>query len=431
MRAIVALVGKDLRLLTRDKGGLFFTFALPLIYAVFFGLIFSSMAGDYRSRPLPILLADEDKSEESARFTQQLIDSGEMNVERIDRKTGLERVRMGVRPVCIVIPKGFGEARRSLFSGKPTTIQLGTDPSRAAEAGMVSGLLNKHLFMGFKDAFTDPAQIQSQIEQARESLRSASDVDPASAAALEVLFAGLERFAARMPTATMPGNAGKSGIGWEPVRLEKIEIAVQRERPRNLFAVSFPQGMIWGILGCTASFGVSLVMERTRGTLRRIRTAPVGAVEILAGKSIACILTLLLICTFMLILARMAFDVVPYSLPLLAVAVVCVGLAFVGLMMLLSGFGANENSAAGISWGILTLLAMLGGGMVPLNVMPEWMRALGSVSPVKWAITAIEGALWREFSVAELAMPCAILLAFGLGSFAAGVMLLNRRSAAR
>jgi len=63
---------------------------------------------------------------------------------------------------------------------------------------------------------------------------------------------------------------------------------------------------------------------------------------------------------------------------------------------------------------------MLGGGMVPLAVMPGWMQSLSVISPVRWMILAYEGAIWRNFSAVEMATPCAILVAIGLVFFALG-----------
>jgi ABC-2 type transport system permease protein len=69
--------------------------------------------------------------------------------------------------------------------------------------------------------------------------------------------------------------------------------------------------------------------------------------------------------------------------------------------------------------------AMLGGGMVPLFFMPSWMQSVGSVSPVKWGILALEGAIWRGFGLAELALPCGVLLAVGAAGLAAGALLFD------
>ncbi len=52
--------------------------------------------------------------------------------------------------------------------------------------------------------------------------------------------------------------------------------------------------------------------------------------------------------------------------------------------------------------------------------MPPFMRTVSHVSPVKWAILAMEGAIWRGFSLAEMLLPCGILLAIGVVSFIVG-----------
>jgi ABC-2 type transport system permease protein len=44
---------------------------------------------------------------------------------------------------------------------------------------------------------------------------------------------------------------------------------------------------------------------------------------------------------------------------------------------------------------------------------------------VKWAIVALEGATWREFGWSEMLMPCGILLAVGLVSFAIGTRIVK------
>ena len=44
-------------------------------------------------------------------------------------------------------------------------------------------------------------------------------------------------------------------------------------------------------------------------------------------------------------------------------------------------------------------MTMLGGGMIPQFVMPPWMLTVGNISPVKWAILGLEGAMWRNFTL--------------------------------
>ena len=69
---------------------------------------------------------------------------------------------------------------------------------------------------------------------------------------------------------------------------------------------------------------------------------------------------------------------------------------------------------------MLMPMAMFGGAMIPQFLMPPWMQAIGNLSPVKWAILGIEGAVWRNFSLGEMVLPCAILIGFGAVCFAIG-----------
>ena len=98
-------------------------------------------------------------------------------------------------------------------------------------------------------------------------------------------------------------------------------------------------------------------------------------------------------------------------------------------MMLVSTLGKTEQAASGAAWAIMMPLSMLGGGMVPQIAMPAWMSTAGNISPVKWAIRAIEGALWRDFTLTEMLLPCGILLVFGYICFAIGTRRLDMTTA--
>ena len=58
--------------------------------------------------------------------------------------------------------------------------------------------------------------------------------------------------------------------------------------PRSAFDFTFPQGILWGVIGSALGFALSLVTERTRGTLLRLETAPLSRLDVLLGKALAC-----------------------------------------------------------------------------------------------------------------------------------------------
>lgn len=363
MREVLALALKDVRLLLRDRAAFVFTFFWPLLMAVFFGMMFSGGAGD---RPgLPIALFDEDGSEGSKALVSRLEAGDEVEVMGVSsRDEATAAVRRGKRAASVVLPKGFGEATRGVLS-KPARLEVGFDPSRKAEAGLLQGLL-----------------VRAVMDQRVKALPSA----------------------ARSPVEFVP-----------------MEISAVRQGPRNSFSYTFAQGIVWGILGAAAAFGTSIVAERTHGTLVRLAMSPFSRSRILTGKAVACFATTTCVSTLLVAIAAAAFGVRPTSVPILALAIVCASIGFVGLMMLLAVVAKTEASASGMGWAVFLVMALFGGGMVPLFFMPAWMGTVSNASPVKWSILALEGGLWRGFSLAEVAPACAILLAIGAVGFTVGV----------
>ena len=77
---------------------------------------------------------------------------------------------------------------------------------------------------------------------------------------------------------------------------------------------------------------------------------------------------------------------------------------------------------------LLIVMAMIGGGMIPLMFIQKigFLAALSNLSPVKWSILAIEGAVWRGFSPQQMMFPCVVLLGIGVTSFLIGALLFKR-----
>ncbi len=377
MNAVLALASKDVLLLLRDPTGFVVTFVSPLIYAVFFGLVFGGRLGSLDSSRVTITAVDEDGTKSSRTVIEALKGCPGFDVELAERTPALEAFRRGEVPVCVIIPTGFERRAR---------LKDGAEPSMIEVAIRSDQLHLRHLFR--RDT---PDFLFVGADCPTADLASAAQDDPT---------------ASRLPANT-EGHVSASAA---------------RTAPDNVYAVAFPQGMTWGVLGCTAAFGLSLVVERNRGTLLRLRLAPITRTQILAGKAGACFSTSLLLGIALFALSRIVFGVRPGSLGLLMLALLSVSIAFVGIMMFLSVWGKTEQAASSIIWTVLLGMSMLGGGMVPRFFMPSSLQRLGDLSPIRWAIFAMEGAIWRGFTLGEMVQPCGILIAVGLSCFALGVI---------
>lgn len=416
MHAILALAAKDLRLLLRVKSGLFFTFIWPVIVAILFGAVFSGQ-GSNQPRAVRVVVVDDDQTDGSKAFTAALEGSGDFAIDRATRTDAEALVRRGQRAAYVVIKPGFGAASQRMFYGAPRQLEIGSDPARGAEAAMVEGLLTKHAMADFQKLFNDPSSSRKMVENALGGLGAAGNQGPT---------VPLRRFLGELDTflATPMASAGGSG-GWQPLEITKAAVARERVGPSNGFDITFPQGVMWGIIGCIMSFAISLVSERVHGTFVRLQMAPLTRGQILAGKALACFASITVLQIALFSLGVLGFGIRIASIPILVLACATASAAFVGFMMMIAGMGRTEQAAAGAGWAMLMPMTMFGGGMMPQFVMPSWMQTIGNLSPVKWAILGLEGAVWRGFTFSEMLLPSAILLTFGAVCFAVGVRSLK------
>ncbi len=372
MRAMWFIAMKDLALLRRDWAGLFFAFGFPLLIAVFFGVIFSSPGESRRGVELAVI--DLDGSPASVSLVETLGAAAELRVRTANDGQGAELVRTSKVAAALVIEAGFGASHARAGVGSPMRLRLMVDPSHEAEGGIVRGAVSRAVFADVGARFGESA-------------------------------------------------GGASGAGL-PLVIEQERVVAEGRSP---FLITFPQGLVWGTLACASAFGISLVTERRQGTLVRLRVGPVRLWQVLAGKGLACFLSILAMSGTVVLVGAIGFGVMEGASRLGVLAVmVSVAAGFVGIMMLLAVLGKTEASAGGIGWAVLLVLAMVGGAMVPASLMPEWLGPIAEMSPVRWAIVAYEGAMWRGWSFGALAVPCVKLIAVGSACFAVGAWVFAR-----
>ena len=409
MKKVIALALKDLRLMPRNKGGMFFTFVWPILVTVLFGIMFGGN-DDGTQGKVKVAIVDDDNTDGSRAFAKGLGESFELTA--MNRADAENAVRLGRQTGYIVLTPGFGAASDRMFYGESRQVEVGVDPARKAEAGMIEGLLMKQAAAGMQQVFTDPSASARMVDKALGDMKGAP---PDQVAPAQRFLGELKAFTSTPLAQGPPGQQGQ----WQPLKVIAKDVRRERTGPTNAFDITFPQGVIWGLIGCAMSFGISLVTERTHGTLVRLRMAPLTNVQILGGKALSCFTSILFVEVLLLAVAY-GFGVRPTSYPILALAGVSAAIMFVGFMMLVASLGKTEQTASGAAWAMLMPLSMIGGAMVPTFVMPAWIQSISFISPIRWTMLAIEGGVWRNFSLGEMVTPCAILIGVGIACFAIG-----------
>ena len=420
MKAILSIAKKDLRLMFRDKGDVFFTFVFPMLMAVLFGFVFGGQGGGSK---ITLALVNESSSKIATSLADDLSNDASFEVTRHDtREDAMNAVRSGKAAAAVVLPASIEEGADAMFGGGGMQIDCVIDPTRRAEAGLIQGKLNELAFRQFPRMMADPAQSKRMFDQMRSSIESSKDLSPGQKLAGAALAAAGESFS-RSFGSDAGADTSAAGGGFSPVQVKVEELPRRKGGPRSSFDVSTPVGIVWGIAGCIGAFAASLVVERARGTLSRLRLAPISRMHLLAGKGLACFITTMLVQALLIVLAVLAFRCSVAQPAMLAIGCTMAAFGFTGLAMLIAGLCKTEAEANGAGRGALLVLALIGGGTIPLFFMPPVLQTLSYASPFRWAVLAIEGPFWRDLAVSEQVVPLAILFAIGAGGFFAGARL--------
>ena len=430
MHAIWTLAIKDLRLLIRDRFSLFWVLAFPLLLALFFGSMYSTGSGDRAAMKIVVV---DDSGGKASGFVQRLSDNAAMEVDTVESLDDARNlVRRGSRVAFVHIRPGFSDGGFAMFAGGSSDgalVGLGVDPARSAERGMLQGLVTQALFSGTMEQLTNPDQMREQTDLIRTQLKTELPADSQQRQSLSALMDALDQVSEiSRPEGSSDGATASAPAALGEGMVESVDIDRDRSgRPRSGYEITFPSSMVWGLMGCATAFATTLVREKRAGTLLRLHVSPLSRAHVLAGKGLACMLAGLGASTLLLIIGMLFLGVRVGNPPLLVVALLGAALCFTGLMLVMSVIGRTEAAVAGGSWVIMMPLAMIGGGMIPLVAMPPWLLAASDFSPFKWAIYAIEGAVWRDFSLAELLPSVGILAGIAALLFGVGVVVLRRR----
>jgi ABC-2 type transport system permease protein len=169
--------------------------------------------------------------------------------------------------------------------------------------------------------------------------------------------------------------------------------------------------------------GWVFVAERRQGTLKRLRAAPVTPGHILLGKMLPCYVLSVIQGLFLLVMGRLLFGMRwgPEDWPLwqqgafLLPVVMTTSLAVVGLAMLVAVVARSEMQVALLGAVTVLVLALIGGCVLPRDMMPEQTREISLLTPHGQALDA-----YRELLISEhpnldiVGHSCRVLIEFGL-----------------
>ncbi len=419
MRALFAIIAKDLKLFFANPRAVVITLAVPIAIASFFGMITAPKKKNPLGSGVPVWVVNHDPGEITTAILGAMTNDVSLKISLHEEDEARRGVAEGKVPVVVVIPPDFGErAAQSFFApqGKPELTIL-SDPSRSIEAAMVKGLLMQHIMQTVSQRIFSPTQGRKWVAQGLSALSNASaqGLPEVPSTVLRDLLKSVDRWMEESAKDTNGGLLGGTQGFSMPFTTRSEEVTNKKGSEYNGYAHSFGGMGVQFILMHSVEAGVAMLYERRFGRWRRLRAAPVSRATLLAGRALSCTLISLLTLGACWLFAVLVFNVtISGSLVGFLACNVAIALFSSTVALLLAAIGGTPEATRGISIFAVLMLVMLGGAWVPAFVFPEWLQTITLVIPTRWAVDSLDAMTWRGLGLGSAMAPIAVLLGYSV-----------------
>jgi ABC-2 type transport system permease protein len=174
---------------------------------------------------------------------------------------------------------------------------------------------------------------------------------------------------------------------------------------------------------------ISMLRERTTGTLERLMTMPLAKLDLLGGYGIAFALlaTVQALVTSAVAFLLLGLDAAGSTWLIIALAVLNAVLGS-ALGLLASAFASSEFQAVQFMPAFVLPQILLCGLLVPLDQMAGWLEAIASVLPLTFAFEALDAVAVDGDSLADVGGDVTVLLGMTAVAIGLAALTLRRRT---
>ena len=372
MSFLIASLKKDLSRWWQDRMAILLWLGIPFLIG---GLITSMIDSDDGGKPSgTLLIADLDNGLLSGlvagAFGQDEL--GELiTVETVTVEEGTERIEAGEASGFLIIPEGFTEA---FIDDTPVTLTLKTNPAQTILPGIIQDVTEVLLDVGF---YAEQL-LGDEIDQIM-----GSDLEGAPA----------DLFVADISVQIQDKIETIEPKVFPPLLDVEIVEPPPAKQPLDVALLFLPGIVLMAVLFSANSLASDYWVERDKGTLRRLVSAPGQLGSFVAGKAVAaaCIIGSIALITLVVGFAyhEVAWTKLFSSLTWVMLGGVGLFAWFAALQMLFS----NQKGANLVTTILLFPLLMAGGSFFPLAVLPGWIQSIGRMSPNGFIADRLTGEL--------------------------------------
>lgn len=388
---IIHIALKDLKVIFRDRKALAIMLIMPAVIMLILGSALGPMfENTLYIEKFTIAVVDKDESQNSQYFYQNVL-RGQMadmfDTFVVKEEKAEEMLKKEIVPSIIIIPKGFQE---DVSHNRPVAIVVKSSVKDQYKTSIV-----KTIAEGYAKGFSRSNAVAVAMEDALKD--KLSEID--------------------RPFSNMSDrDALMIDLGSE---LENILIEFNEDEQEKNRTVTGMQYYCAGMLVMFVLFGVSngvrnMTEEREARTLGRLMTTNAGKASVITGKFLGLMFILLTQALILIIFTSLVYRV-SWGDSVLGILIVTISCAFAasGLGMMIAAIAKTAKTVEGISQLVIQLFTIIGGGMIPIYVMPDAVKNLAKVTVNWWAVNGYYD-LMLGSGVMTVLPYCGVLVLMGI-----------------
>lgn len=414
MKQILATVIKEWILIRRDVGGLLLLFLMPALLIIVMALVQEQPFKDYQERRFDLLLADNDGGALARQIKDGLKRTNGFNIiDSIDNAPLTEAhmktlLQSGKYKVGILIPRGVTAEIANAANVIANEIVRNTGLNTTLPAREMRGNINIEVFY-------DPV-MKSTF---RMSINAALDKYMTYACSNELLK--------RISVLNSQNDTTDSGASLIRI-LQRIGIKEQplhgnalNNKYINSVQHNVPAWAIFGMFFIAVPISGNMIREREEGSALRLELIP-GAYRFVAlGKII--FYTMICMLQFALMVAIGVWILPLLDLPalycgahawILIPIAACIGFAATSYGYFVGATFKTSNQAMPFGALSVVILSAMGGVWIPTELLPPLMQKVALISPLHWAMDAVNEVLLRDSNITAILKHLGVLLTFGI-----------------
>jgi ABC-2 type transport system permease protein len=399
---VLDLAFKDIRQILRDWKSALFLLVMPVLFTVFFGLVFGSLfsAAPQEDPRLPVGWINQDPGGLLGSRLESFLNHSEVvrpvPLEGENKDRVGELVTEGELAGAIRVPSGYSQA---VIADQPASLEVVADQNTPSGRAAVTALdtATGRLLGAVESAHISLETYQAQVgfkdEAARRAFFEESFQNAISAWEQPPLTVSVEQ-----ATGTVtPGGAGMKISGFTQSSAGMIV-----------------QFAVFGLINSS----MILVMERKTRCLQRLLTTPINRAEVIGGHVLAMFLVVFSQELILVVLGQFVFGV-DYLRQPLAVLLMMVVLALwaASLGLLIGALAKKEDQVIVLSLVAMFFFSAMGGAWFPLDIAGKAFSAIGHLLPSAWAMDGFQNIILRGLGFSSVLLPAGLVLAYALAFF--------------